>query len=128
MKSITTQRGMTMWSLLFVLGVLALVMFLFLKLFAPYKDDFKVRTALDSLVRQPDISSMGKNEIIEALSKRFDIDDISHVKLGTDLTVETKGKLKVIRIKYEAVIPMVYNISALLEFDHVRQVRASGGE
>ena len=119
-----SQRGMTMWGLLFVLGVLAFFLFLGFKLFPPYMTDFKVRSALDSLARQSNFGSMGKPEITEALSKRFDIDMVEGVDLSA-LSVETRGRLKVVRIRYERVIPMVANISALLEFDHEKQVAAS---
>jgi hypothetical protein len=118
------QRGMTMWGLLFVLGVIAFTLFLVFKLLPPYLSDLKVRAALDSLVRQPDAGAMGKAEIMTALYKRFDIDNVTHVKLETDLSIEARDRNKVIRIRYEAVVPMAYNISALLEFDHAREVRA----
>jgi Domain of unknown function (DUF4845) len=125
MKHPASQRGMTMWGMLFVLGVLAFFLFLGFKLFPPYMTDFKVRSALDSLARQSDFATMSKADIGEALSKRFDIDMIDGVDLGNSLSVETRGRLRVVRIKYEAVIPMAFNISALLEFDHQKQVAAS---
>jgi hypothetical protein len=122
MKSQVSQRGMTMWGVLFILSVLSFVLFLLFKLFPPYMTDIKVKSALDSLAKQSDIGTMGKGEIGESLGKRFDIDMVEGVDLKTALTVETRGRMKVIRIHYEQVIPMVYNISALLEFDHQKQV------
>jgi hypothetical protein len=120
------QRGMTMWSLLFVLSMIALVVFLVLKLLPVYLADMKVRSALDSVTRQSDAGSMSKGELIEGLAKRFDIDNIEHVNLGKDLTITARGRNRSIRIKYEAVVPMVGNVSALMEFDHQREVRGSG--
>jgi hypothetical protein len=119
------QRGMTFWGLLFVLSVIAIVVFLIFKLFPVYMGDFKVKAALDSLVKQQDVATMGKPEIITSLDRRFDVDDIRHVDLKRDLTIEQQGRNKVIRIRYEAVVPMVSNISALVEFDHSREVRGS---
>jgi len=123
---VKNQRGMTMWSLLFVLGVIAFIVFLVLKLLPVYLADMKVRGALDSVARQNDSGSMSKGEIIEGLAKRFDIDNIEHVDLSKDLTITARGRVRVIRIKYEAVVPMVANVSALLDFDHQREVRGSG--
>jgi uncharacterized protein DUF4845 len=119
------QRGMTMWGLLFVLGVLAFVLFIGFKLFPPYLEDFKVKAALDSLARQPDFSSMSRGDMAGALDKRFDIDDITGVNLSKDLTVETQGRLKRVRIRYEKVVPIVANISLLLEFEHSKETRSS---
>lgn len=120
------QRGITFWGLLFVLGVLAFFLFLMFKLFPPYMEDFKVKGALDSLARQSDIGSMSRGDIAAALYKRFDIDNITGVKLDKDLTVETRGRTKVIRIRYENVTPIIANVSILLEFDHAKEVRSSG--
>lgn len=126
MRTLKNQRGMTMWSLLFVLSMIALVVFLVLKLLPVYLADMKVRSALDSVTRQSDAGSMSKGELIEGLAKRFDIDNIEHVDLGKDLTITARGRNRAIRIKYEAVVPMVGNVSALMEFDHQREVRGSG--
>jgi hypothetical protein len=126
MQSKSRQRGMTFWGLLFVLGVIAVVMFLIFKLFPVYMGDFKVRSALDSLAKQQDIATMSKTDIAYSLEKRFDVDDIRHVNLKQDLTIEARGKGRVVRIQYAAVVPMVSNISALVEFDHSREVAGSG--
>jgi hypothetical protein len=124
MQNPKRQAGMSMWSLLFVLGTLAFFFFLFIRLFSPYMDDFKVKTALESLGRQPDVGSMTVPAIQEAIRKRLEIDSADSFDLSA-LTVEAKGKTKTIRIKYEAVVPMAFNISALLSFDHAVEVRVS---
>lgn len=68
---------------------------------------------------------MSRADIAGALGKRFDIDDITVVKLDKDLTVETQGRLKRVRIRYENIVPVVGNLSLLLEFDHVKETRSS---
>ncbi len=124
MRCINQQRGMTIWGLMFVLAVLAFVLFLFFKLLPPYMNDLKVKSALESTARDQNIASMAKAEIREALYKRFDIDMVDHVNLSQDFSVESRGRTKVIRITYEVIVPMAFNISALLEFDHAREVSA----
>lgn len=114
---------MTMWSLLFVLGTLAFSLFLLFKLLPPYMDDFKVKSALESLGRQPDAGTMAIGEIKEAIRKRLEIDSADNFNLDNSLTVTARGRTKVIRINYESVTPMLLNISALLTFDHSIEVR-----
>jgi hypothetical protein len=126
MKHPASQSGMTMWGMLFVLGVLAFFLFLLFKLFPPYMTDFKVRSDLDGLARESDLSSMNRGEIAEALSKRFDIDAVDSVDLNSALSVDMRGRMKIVRIKYEVVVPMFHNISVLLDFDHEKQVAAGG--
>lgn len=124
MQSRNTQKGMTFWSLLFVLGTLSFVLFIGFKLFPPYMEDFKVKAALDSLVKQPDVGSLSKAAMADALRKRFEIDNIEYVNPTRDLSLENRGRTRVIRMRYQPVIPVLFNISFLLDFDHTREVRA----
>lgn len=119
------QSGMTMWSMLFVLGTMAFFLFLLFKLIPPYLGDFKVKSALESLGRQPDAGSMAIGEIKEAIRKRLEIDSADDFNLETSLTVTARGKNKVIRINYESVTPMISNVSALINFDHSIEVRGA---
>ncbi len=119
------QAGMTMWSMLFVLGTLAFFLFLFFKLLPPYMTDFKIKSALDSLGRQSDAGTMTLPEIKEAMRKRLEIDSADDFSLKDTLTVETRGQMKIIRINYETVVPMASNVSALLSFDHSVEVRGA---
>lgn len=119
------QAGLTMWSMLFVLGTLAFFLFLLFKLLPPYMDDFKIKSALESLSRQPDAGTMTVPEIKEAIRKRLEIDSADSFSLENTLTVETRGRMKVIRITYETVVPMASNVSALLNFDHSVEVRGA---
>ena len=123
MQNPKRQSGMTIWSLTFVLGTLAFFLFLLFKLLPPYLDDFKVKSALESLGRQPDVGTMTNADISEAIRKRLEIDSADNFDLKNSLTVTPKGRTKVIRINYESVTPMVVNVSALIVFDHSIEVR-----
>ena len=124
MQNPKRQAGMTMWGMLFILGTLAFSLFLFFKLLPPYMDDLKIKSALDSVGRQPDAGSMTLPEVKEAIRKRLEIDSADDIfDLNKILTVEPRGKLKRIRINYESVVPMAFNVSALISFDHAIEVR-----
>jgi len=118
------QQGATFWSLMTFLAVLGFILFLGFKLFPPYLDDFKVKSAMDSLAQQPDIGSLSKAGVAEALRKRFDIDNITGVDVNRYLRIEQRGPKKLIRLDYEVVVPLMFNVSALLDFEHAREVRA----
>jgi len=126
MQNLKRQSGMTMWGILFVLGTLAFALFLFFKLLPPYLTDLKIKSALESLGRQPDAATMSRGEIYEAIRKRLEIDSADNFDLGDTLTVQARGNTKVIRIAYETTVPMAFNISALINFDHRVEVR--GGQ
>ncbi|MDH3309608.1 MAG: DUF4845 domain-containing protein [Gammaproteobacteria bacterium] len=119
------QSGMTMWGMLYVLGTLALFLFILFKLIPPFLDDVKINGALESLGRQPDVGTMPIGEITEALRKRLEIDNIDNFNLANSLTVTARGKTKVVRINYESVTPLLFNASILLTFDHSIEVRGA---
>ena len=123
MQNPKRQTGITMWGMLFVLGTLAFSLFLLFKLLPPYMDDFKIKSALDSLGRQPDAGTMTLPQVKEAIRKRLEIDSADNFDLEKTLTVEPRGKMKSIRISYESVVPMAFNISVLLNFDHAIEIR-----
>lgn len=118
------QRGMTMWSAMFVIGVFAFFLFLFFKLLPPYLEDLKVSTAFDGISRESGVESMSHGEIVEKLAKRFDVDNVENVKAG-QVQIKPMGKMKRIALDYEVVVPIAFNVSALLEFNHARQVRSA---
>ena len=124
MKLRSQQSGATLWSMISISVLVIFFALLLIKLIPPYLSDMKVRAALDSIERQAKGSSMSNAQIMISLEKRFDIDSITHVNLREDVVIEREGRMKIVRIAYEAQIPLVFNISALLEFDHSAEVRA----
>ncbi len=114
------QRGVTMWGMFMISLMVVFFALLLFKLLPPYLQDLKVKTALDSVEEQAR-SGMSNPEIMTALRKRFDIDDIEHVELS-DITIQRRGNFKVINIEYEAVVHLVLNISALMDFEHSAEV------
>ncbi len=117
------QRGVTMWGMFMISLMVVFFALLLFKLIPPYLQDLKVNAALDSIEKEASGSGMSKPEIIVAMRKRFDIDDIDHVD-PADITIQRRGVFIVVDIEYEAVVPLVLNISALLEFNHSAEIPA----
>jgi len=117
------QRGVTIWGMFMISLMVVFFALLLFKLIPPYLQDLKVNAALDSIEKEASGSGMSKPEIIVALRKRFDIDDIDHVD-PADITIQRRGVFIVVDIEYEAVVPLVLNISALLEFNHSAEIPA----
>lgn len=117
------QRGVTIWGMFMISLMVVFFALLLFKLIPPYLQDLKVNAALDSIEQEASGSGMSKPEIIVALRKRFDIDDIDHVD-PADITIQRRGGIIVVDIEYEAIVPLVLNISALLEFNHSAEILA----
>ncbi len=117
------QRGVTIWGMFMISLMVVFFALLLFKLIPPYLQDLKVNAALDSIEQEASGSGMSKPEIIVALRKRFDIDDIDHVD-PADITIQRRGVFIVVDIEYEAIVPLVLNISALIEFNHSAEIPA----
>lgn len=120
------QQGMTMWGLAVIVALIVFFSLLTLQLLPPYLEYFKIRTVMENLARQPDFGSMTREQMVESLQKRFDIEQVQRVDLRNDLRIEPRGRMKVVTIEYQVVVPLAYNISALLDFK--KSVEAQGGE
>ncbi|MDZ7841353.1 MAG: DUF4845 domain-containing protein [Gammaproteobacteria bacterium] len=120
---IKSQRGWTIWS---VLGVGFLVVagaLLFMKLMPVYLDNYKIKEAMHSLVEDPRAADWSKRQIINEMTNILYIDyghDI--VDLNKALSVEKENEHKYIRVEYEVEVPLVYNISALVDFNNEVEV------
>ena len=122
MQTRTHQSGMTFWGLLMVAAIFIFFVVLFMKLLPPYLEYGKVKTSLESLAKQPDTGAMEKPQIKAAIERRFNIEDVDNIDLNKNLFVEKKPGSMTIRIAYERRVPLAYNVTALVEFDHTAQV------
>ncbi len=111
------QSGWTFWSLSAVVVLLVLLALLFMRLFPPYFDNLKLQEAMEKIVEDPRITNMTRRQVIQELDNILYI-DYAHeiVDLKESLTIDKKDKIMTIAIDYEVVVPLVYNISALLDF------------
>ncbi|MDH3639469.1 MAG: DUF4845 domain-containing protein [Gammaproteobacteria bacterium] len=116
---IKKQTGWTMWSGLAVIVLLATLALLFMRLFPPYMDNLKTQEALDTLADNARVTSMSRREIIGELDNILYIDFAHEVTdLKESLTIEKTKKDMIILVDYEVVVPLVHNISALMEFQN----------
>ncbi len=117
------QSGWTFWSLSAIVVLLVLLVLLFMRLFPPYFDNLKLQEAMDKIVENPRVANMTRRQVIQELDNILYI-DYAHevVDLKESLTMEKKDKIMTIAVDYEVVVPLVYNISALLDFKNRAEI------
>ncbi|MHB1587656.1 MAG: DUF4845 domain-containing protein [Acidiferrobacteraceae bacterium] len=117
------QTGITLFGMVLVVFVVVFFTLLVLKLLPAYLNNFKVKSDLKNLVQQPNASRLSMSEIMDGLERRFEIDEVSYVHLSKNLTVTRIAGGKRIVIRYSVLVPMFYNVSAIVNFDdHVEAV------
>ena len=94
-----------------------------MKLVPAYLDNNKVVSALDSLAETPGAAQMSRRQVLDKIDNTLYIDMASDLlDLNEALTITKTKNTKVFSIDYERVIPMAYNISALLDFENSVEV------
>ncbi|HEC27358.1 MAG TPA: DUF4845 domain-containing protein [Gammaproteobacteria bacterium] len=123
LSNMSKQKGASMWMLILGSALIVLFALVTMKLVPAYLDNNKVVHALDSLKKQPGVGNWSRRQILERVDNTLYIDLASDLLNLNEALVITKTKTKkVISIDYERVVPMAYNISALLDFENSIEV------
>ena len=119
------QRGITFLGLLFVVVVVVFVIVVGMKLIPAYSEYFSVKKAIVKIANEPTFASMSKKDIVDEFDRSATIDDIRVVK-GKDLEVSKDDDGKpVVSIEYQATVPLIANVSALIDFSASTSTRLS---
>jgi hypothetical protein len=119
----STQKGASMWTLVFTSALIVLFALVTMKLVPAYLDNNKIINALNSLAETPGAANMSRRQVISKIDNTLYIDMASDLlDLNDALTITKTKNTKVFTIGYERVIPMAYNISALLDFENSVEV------
>lgn len=116
---IKTQRGWTIWSLLGVGFLVVVGALLFMKLMPVYLDNYKLKEAMHSIANDPRAADWNKRQMVREMTNILYIDyghDI--VDLDKALSIEKEDEHKYLRIEYEVVVPLAFNLSALVDFNN----------
>lgn len=113
------QGGWTIWSLSFMLLFIAFAAWLTMKLSPPYYDNQRLYEGMKKLAAKPGFGFMERPQLIRDLDNILYL-DYAHtiVDLNKALSVQKTKTEKKVRVDYEVVIPLLYNVSALLEFQN----------
>ncbi|HZV99498.1 MAG TPA: DUF4845 domain-containing protein [Methylophilaceae bacterium] len=110
------QRGMTFIGLVFVIATIVFVAVIGMKLTPAYLEFLAVKKAITKIQKDPSFDSMSKKDIEDAFYKSATIDDISSVD-SSDLQVsKSEAGDNIVTVEYQKVVPLVANVSALLDF------------
>lgn len=119
--SLKRQQGMTLITLILLLGLIGFFTLLVLKIAPIYIDHNKVASSLENLKQMPGIESMSKQEVWNGLDKRFNMNYVYDVTKD-DVVITKKGNYLKVEIEYETVENIAGNLSVLAEFHDVIEV------
>jgi len=119
-----TQRGATLWSVLFILFLIGFSVFVTLKLFPVYMEDFSIVSSLESLENDSVAEYRGAGNVKNAVMKRLIVNNVKVIS-SKDVSITRDGNFYFIDVDYEVTVPFIGNISLLVTFSHSASVRAS---
>ena len=114
------QRGLSFLGLIVLVGFLGFSAVIGLKLIPIYMESWKIDGIMNAVISEPGINDQSRQEVIEAMLKRLDIDAVDAVNYSNwkDKLNVTKRKNNVtINVTYEITTPLIGNLSLLAIFD-----------
>lgn len=111
------QRGMTIWSWLFVLGTIGFIALVTLKLFPIYMENMSVKRAVNQVANIAGAQSFNSQKAYSELDKQFYVDGVVHVSKD-DVGVETNDDgVKELVVSYEVRTSIMFNVDVVVWFE-----------
>lgn len=123
-----SQRGLTLWSAIFVFGTIAFVALCAIKVGPLYFNEVQIKRAVHDVASQQG-SSGGEVDIAgirAALQRRWDIDYISQLE-PKDIKVVRTDRGLFLSYDYDASVELFGNLSVVAHFQDDVPLRASAG-
>ncbi len=120
MKFIKRQRGLSFLGLIVLVGILGFAAVIGLKLIPIYMDSWKIDGVMNAVISEPGINQQSRQEIIESVLKRLDIDAVDAVNYSNwkeSLSVTKRKNNTSINVSYRIQTPLLGNLSLVAEFD-----------
>lgn len=110
------QGGATLYALIVVMTLLAIIIFSGLKISPAYIDNQIISNALNNMRESGDLRSMPLRDIRTSISRTMTANGASWSSDSLD-QIEENG-VDYIQVKYEKRVPMFWNIDAVVKFDY----------
>ena len=133
MKTFTKQHGITMWGLIFVLAVIAVVVLFTLKAYPLYYEKFQIIASMNTAAAQPKATKMSVVDLRKAFYRSIQITNIErfndrnlkdHVFL---IKSKTAGEPNKLQVKYTATSKLFQDLFLMMEFDESVPIRGPNG-
>jgi len=123
MRGPARQAGMSYFGWLIAIGLAGVIVVVGLRLMPIYLEYFTVKTTLENVAAEAGVSKKSKRYIWDRIEKRFDVNDVTGIKID-NLTIEIdNNNMATLRISYEKRSKLIGNLDVVAVFD--TQVKAN---
>ncbi len=117
MKGPQRQAGMTGIGWLIILSLIGFFAYIAIRLFPVYYENFAVRSSLESAVQENNAPQLSNAQLRRLILNRLDINNVETVNKEHITIEKLKGGGRMIHVTYSVKVPLMSNISAMLDFD-----------
>jgi hypothetical protein len=110
------QRGMTFIGVVLLVATIVFVAVIAMKLMPAYLEFMSVKKVITKVSKESNFATMSNKEIADSFDRSAVIDDIKNVT-GKDLEIsKSPAGTPVVIADYQVLVPLMGNVSALLDF------------
>jgi hypothetical protein len=120
------QRGITLSGLMTGGAILFVVALLGMKVSPAWIEYGKIKKAVASVAKRPDVAQGGIQQVNEAFDKQAELDQITSIT-HDDLEITKEGNDVVIAFAYTSKVKLMGNASLMFEFAGSSKGKDSGG-
>lgn len=110
------QRGLTLVGLIFILMIAAFLALLAAKMLPAYLEFFAIQRIVGEITTSGEAQNGSVKSIQASFDRRATIESITSIR-GADLAIEKDGNGFSISASWERRVPLIHNVSALVEFE-----------
>ena len=115
------QQGITLISMILILGLIAFFTLLVLKVSPIYMNHSKVVHALETLKNRTDIEKKSKRQVWTSLQKQFNMNYVYSVK-KKNVKITSRAEYLKVQIVYHTKVLLFGNLSVWVDFDNSIEV------
>ncbi len=127
MKTMKTQRGMTLTSFLVVAAVVGFALYVGMKLFPMYQEYYSVKAALKGVSQEPGVAGMEPGQVQQMFFRRLYINYSDNVKPENVKMKRINGGWDM-QVNYEVRRPLVGNLDVVGKFETNQELTFSGAQ
>lgn len=119
----TRQGGFTLWSALYVLITLGIIVFVAVRSVPVYLNNHEIDKALGEVAHDPSLQHADAIAIRRAVARHFEAGYASDVS-PRDVTISHDESDRIIELRYEVRRPLAFNMSLVYSFDDTARMGA----
>ncbi|HET7370921.1 MAG TPA: DUF4845 domain-containing protein [Gammaproteobacteria bacterium] len=115
MHTKTSQRGMSLISMLLVAVIAVVVMLLVIRLFPVYYDSYVVSSIFSEVSN--DARGKTSDEIRDTIERRFEVNEVNMISIREVKITPVRGGGSDVSLHYEQRVPFIGNLGLIATFD-----------